>query len=310
MSEKSLKKTLHLVNNPDSIEKWSLNEGLDGKIEEHGYIPWDLSLSFLAKNLHYGFVSERELDAEVDEDEEDFYNIVTEVIRAELEFNERSSLFLPFTFFGTDRDIKDFSLAIYKRQEIDKDLDEACYLWGVPEYEYEIDFRQEHQDDCLGIDLYMEGKKFDELKSLLVSKSLASLSISIKRVKGIYAPWTPSITPDALKVLTTDIKIQTDDEKFKEELGDVLAPISKVSKWSVAWHTKQDLIFSESDDEEEDWFDAIGKDDEEEKVETKEEYLINKTNRQLQQITKMLPQAKKFAYAVLILLALIAFALL
>jgi len=312
----SLVKTLHLVKTPDSVEKWTLNEGKDGEIEEHGYVPWSFSLRFEAKNLVYVFTSERELDEEIDEGEEDTFNTDEERISAQLEFDKRDSLYLPISFFGagdkTERDIEDFSLNIYKRQSKDKDLGEACYIWGVPEYETEIDFRQHHQDDCLGIELYMEEEKFNELKSLVISKSLASLDLRLKRVRGIYAPWTPSITPDELKILTTHIDIQTDDEKFKEELGDILHPIREVKKWDISWSTKQDLTFpkSQNDDEEEDWFDAIGKDDEEEKVETKEEYLLKKTNRQLQQITKILPEAKKFAYGVLILLALIAFALL
>ena len=316
MLEDSLVKTLHLVKTPDSVGEWSLNEGKDGEIEEHGYVPWSFSLNFEAKNLVYLFASERELDEEIDEGEEDTFNTDEERISAQLEFDKRDSLYLPISFFGaedkTARDIKDFSLSIYKRQSKDKDLGEACYIWGVPEYETEIDFRQHHQDDCLGIELYMEEEKFNELKSLVISKSLASLDLRLKRVRGIYAPWTPSITPDELKILTTHIDIQTDDEKFKEELGDILHPIREVKKWDISWSTKQDLTFpkSQNDDEEEDWFDAIGKDDEEEKVETKEEYLLNKTNRQLQQITKILPEAKKFAYGVLILLALIAFALL
>ena len=41
-----------------------------------------------------------------------------------------------------------------------------------------------------------------------------------------------------------------------------------------------------------------------------QQHELNENNSQLQQITKILPEAKKFAYGVLILLALIAFALL
>ena len=175
----SLVKTLHLVKTPDSVGEWSLNEGKDGEIEEHGYVPWSFSLNFEAKNLIYLFTSERELDEEIDEDEEDTFNTDEERISAQLEFDKRDSLYLPISFFGaedkTERDIKDFSLNIYKRQSKDKDLGEACYIWGVPEYETEIDFRQHHQDDCLGIELYMEEENFNELKSLVISKSLVSL---------------------------------------------------------------------------------------------------------------------------------------
>ena len=53
MLEDSLVKTLHLGITLDSVGEWSLNEGLDGKIEEHGYVPRDLPLSFLVKHLPF-----------------------------------------------------------------------------------------------------------------------------------------------------------------------------------------------------------------------------------------------------------------
>jgi hypothetical protein len=311
MTEESLAKTVHLVKTPDSVEKWSLNEGSEGKINEHGYVPWSFSLGFQAKNLFYVSSSERELDVEIEDGEEDIYNVDSEIIRADLEFDDRGSLYLPISFFGTNREITDISLAVYKRENKDKDLGEACYLWGVPEYQYELDFQEHEQGDAIGIDLYIEEKRFNELKSLVVTKSIALLYVSIERVRGIYAPWTPSIRPDEIKILTDQIKIQSDDKKYQEELGDILSPIHKVNKWSIAWRTNQELVFPKLNvDEEESWFDAIDKDDEEEKIESKEEYLLGKTNHQLQQITMMLSQTKRFVYGVLILLTLIFFALL
>ncbi|MEO8629681.1 MAG: hypothetical protein ABI612_16515 [Betaproteobacteria bacterium] len=104
--------------------------------------------------------------------------------------------------FGTDRELKDFSLTIH-RVENDR-ATEQCRVWGYVSYTAEVDFSYETHDDTLGVDISLTPQKFDDLRELIRHDGVDDLEVLLSAVSGFYAEWSSSISTDDVKVLTPD----------------------------------------------------------------------------------------------------------
>lgn len=307
--DRNLDKTLQITKETEfkSLYSWSIQEvDAEGNVGKDKYIPFRWSLFFDALNISYLAQLKRE-DADVEDDIDDirYLNIDDGKIHADLSLNARGESFAPdIRFFGSDRNINNFSLTIFPVSSHKKE-EEACYLWGFPETEHEWDFQREVSPDAIYVEMYVNLERFIELKELVIAKSLSGLNISISRAEGLYSEWSPSIRPTDIKVLTTDNKdIQIKDDELKNL---ETSPVGKVPEWTLNVNTNQEFVFPKIVDEDvPDLFD-----DEAEELDTltKEEYFQKVTNAELNKITTTLAQAKTFAYIVIGLLVVIALSL-
>lgn len=225
-----------VINNHSKFESrydWSINEVKDygNKISptptpsRSDYVPYDWHLRFLTKNLTYSstFKVNKRVDGVLDE------NTGT----LESTDNERESIFgdmIPdnrggsanYSIFGTNRTLDSFDLVIYGVDE----GQEACECWGSPSYTTNVDWRDETTDDCFQVIVSVSYEKFAELKSSIVNKSLSSLHVCLRGVKGFYSPLTPNADVSDIKILPTQIPVEIPDD-FELEVPKV-GPVDEI----------------------------------------------------------------------------------
>jgi hypothetical protein len=213
----------------ESLYSWSLQEfSKDGTKIGGDQIPWIWTLYFTASEFQYGrsikierqqgeeeaaqtFEALTEVIAEELEEEETqqaSYNVSadTEWIRAKLQSGTvgrrgRIDREATFSMFGTSREIKDFGLRILKLD--DDKAHERCSVWGCVRYTSEVDFRYQTQQDCMEVHLWLSPKRFSELREMLVTDGATLVQVSMYGVSGFYSDWSPSISTDSVKVLTS-----------------------------------------------------------------------------------------------------------
>lgn len=213
------------------------------------WIPFSHSIKFETKTIRYvpsfGYESEF-LDLEdAEENEKEKTKKKTREERFDVQFKDEESLVGDLiltpddnpsnvSFFGANRTITNFSLRIIVGK---KDL---CRMWGHPQTTVEnAYFQDEEIPDMLGLDIVVKEKKFRELANLVLQKSLSSLSIRVGLADGVYAPWSPSWTADALKFLTPH-------QELKDPKGQAphFRSLGVVREMSISPVVSQDLSVS------------------------------------------------------------------
>jgi len=192
-----------------SLYSWSLQEiSKDGKKIGSDQIPWDWTLYFTASELRYRKAIKLELSDKTDgkaelykpaEESESIAATMHPGICRDGEWLDRETT---FSMFGTDRRIRDFSLAIYRLD--DTDSNERCHVWGCVSYTAEVDFRDETSDDTIAISIWLSPEKFDDFREMARNQSAEMVEIRLKGVSGFYSEWSPSISTDRVKVLAAD----------------------------------------------------------------------------------------------------------
>jgi hypothetical protein len=190
-----------------NLYSWSLRE-LSETGEQLGsdQVPWHWSLYFSAGELRYN----KELSLERQGDPEDILPSQegvssSESISAVLHsgvtnadgYFEQETV---FSMFGTERQIKEFSLIIRPLEE--GGSEQTCRIWGCVSYTSEIDFRTETEDDILQISVEVSLGRFKELRDLVNHVRPNILFIRLGRVSGFYSEWSPSVSTNRIKVLT------------------------------------------------------------------------------------------------------------
>ena len=264
----------------ESLYSWSIDEvNKDGKVVNENLIPWDWSISFKVSFVSY--VSEQEIhDAE---------KIDTEALSAELKQLDDDEPLLEI--FGTSKPIEEFSLVIYKASQKD-DNSESLRASASGEYEFEIDFRTQTSPSYLQFELFLVDEKFDELKELVKKNRASSIQLRISHCKGLYSYWSPSISTHQIKILTYSHKIELPEGR--EDLW----RLGDVERYTFSYISRQDLVTIPETNEEEE----IDEHFEDEPVTTREQYIQEKTNSELQSINSSLNKAKYFAVAIVLLL--------
>ena len=217
----------------EGIEKW---------------IPFHYSLFFEAKSIKYvpafGFerdASDIESEAESvkkpknkkpDSKRFDVKFVDSEHISGSLQLDPDGRL-SRISMFGTERKLNDFSLWI----TIGKS--ERCRFWGYPQYSYEdADFRDSTEPDQIGFEITIKEEKFRALANLIVTKSLSSLHLHISGAEGLYSPWSPSIIPQAIKILTDNHELIDQNKALH------FRSIGIVHEMNLIPRVSQDLAFS------------------------------------------------------------------
>ena len=82
----------------------------------------------------------------------------------------------------------------------------------------------------------MKSKKFNELVKLIENRSIDSVRLSISKIDGVYAQWTPTITTQYAKILTLDNIV--DDVDLNEFEG---TTVGKVGEFDISFITHSKL---------------------------------------------------------------------
>ena len=181
--------------------KWSIDEvDKDGKVVNEDLIPWQWGVDFQAKNIIY--LAQSEYDSRyVDADDIDARSNYESLSGAIDIVGDKNSWHYPnLEMFGTSRTIEDFSLVIYRSGETKADYEFLAANAGLA-FETELDFKTESFQDFLQFTLFLNDKKFDELKKLVIENRLTNISLRVLTCKGFYAHWSPSTHTSLIKLL-------------------------------------------------------------------------------------------------------------
>lgn len=198
-----------------ALYSWSLQEvSQNGEQIGLDQVPWNWSLSFSASELRY----HKEVNIERESAPKDIIRTSgevssTELIRAVLHSGRPAAdgIFEPeatYSMFGTNRQIKNFSLVIWPLKG--GDSKDSCAVWGCISYTTENDFRAETEDDILQIHVRVSSERFNELRELVNHVHPDSFVIRLGKVAGVYSAWSPSVSTNRIKVLTAEAEHKVD----------------------------------------------------------------------------------------------------
>ncbi len=106
-----------------------------------------------------------------------------------------------YRMFSTDRLIRDFRLDIVPITSDDES--ENCTAWGSASYTSEIDFRHETTSDLINFYLFVRQERFDRYVWNIAQGLADDMILSVGHVDGFYSEWSPSISTNEVKVLTS-----------------------------------------------------------------------------------------------------------
>jgi len=219
-----------------SLYSWCLNEFDDNdKVVGRDFIPFKWLFWFTGTSLQVTTKLEVERDLETDKSKSSTTKTIRGKFYSGICFDGKNLVDeVVFSIFGTTRTIKEFSVSI---SEVTSDEDEVCWFTAIPSYELEdAEFQNEIKNDYAGFNIYINSEKFNELVKLVESRSLNSVSFSVKGVDGLYAQWTPTITTSTAKILTSDNVIEGIDATKVE-----CPTSSKVDEFSINFCSQTSL---------------------------------------------------------------------
>jgi hypothetical protein len=194
--------------NPDSefknLYKWSLSEVGDGRSREN-QIPWNWSFYFTVNALCVSRSISIEINGEAEKKVGNSKQISGVMYSGSCRDGETFDDDVIFAMFGTDRLIKSFALSIH---EADTEEQEICSIWGCPSYEYEIDFRYTTTDDDVTVNVGLKRELFNDLVRLIEAKQIESAVVRLSGVSGFYSDWSPAISTNHVKILTSSHEIE------------------------------------------------------------------------------------------------------
>ena len=226
-----------------SLYSWCLNEydEENNKIDRD-WIPFFWSLYFTANSLKVI----REVTNDIDENQ----NKKTQKIRKETRISGSLLSGSPtdgknfedrvmYSMLGTNRTIKQFHICIYRNSE-DEGI-ELCGSWGYLSCETEDkNFIKYTEPDIVGFEIFLSKKKFDDLANLIESKKVDDVILRVDNVAGFYSNWSPTISPNYIKILTNDHKVKTKDKSKVQfpTLGLVDAPnLGLIGEFNLLFQT-------------------------------------------------------------------------
>jgi hypothetical protein len=238
-----LDKKITFNGNPEhsSLNRWCLNEiDTSGAKIGRDLIPFHWSLFFIGSSLK--LVSEVETDKQYNDKHERIptttfknSNAIVGVFHSCLLRNGRFIKNIvdqvSFSMMGTDREIKEFLVCISESTN----GNEECQIYGIPSYDSEVDFRNETNPDWLQLDITLLPDKFAKIAEAVRAKKVDSANLRIGGVSGFYSSWSPSITPDFIKVLTNSHEIEGSDDSFKIPL------VGEVDSFKLTFNTLNNL---------------------------------------------------------------------
>lgn len=188
-----------------NLYQWCLQEHDDeGNEVGRNQIPWEWTLYFTATELI--FEDRITIDSSVlqGEDKPTKPARMQKSIRAKLrpghpqegEFDK-----VRYSMLGTQRLIRVFELNILKLP--DTQLQERCEVLSSVSHSFELDFRDETTDDNVVFVLFVRPDTFARYSQAIIAGEVDEAILSVSSVEGFYADWSPSISTNSIKVLTS-----------------------------------------------------------------------------------------------------------
>jgi hypothetical protein len=188
-----------------SLYSWSLQEvDAEGNKIDRDQIPWEWTLYFTATELALSDTLKIEPDYGSDDDSKIAVR-ERQNIRAKLTpgdpWERGRSRHPAYSMFGTDRIISSFELFIERLEG--EEEEERCTAWGSVSYTFDLDFRDETTDDEINFHLYVRPETFARYAAKISAGEVNEAVLQISHVDGFYSDWSPSISTDDIKVLTS-----------------------------------------------------------------------------------------------------------
>lgn len=247
--EYQLEREIRLKKSKDKVlYSWYLQEcGSDGTPNGAELIPWEWTLYFTVSELRYY----KSIDIEKSNSPED----VIEENKTVKESDFIMAIMHPgtcddgnwlkndtvFSMYGTDREIKKFTLRISKLD--DEDAVEFCKVWGCIRHTIEDVDGDETIDDTIQVNMYISSQRFNNIADIIKTQVPDIVQVSLGKVSGFYSEWSPSIHTDSVKILTSyHPKIE-----FNEDSGIIPPRLCEVGEFNITivlrhkLNPKQDL---------------------------------------------------------------------
>jgi hypothetical protein len=205
-----------------------------------------------------------------------------------------------YSMFGTDREVKNFSLRIYKSE----DDSDSSYLGASLSYEYELDFYNDLSPDWVQIQLYLNEEKFNNLVKMAEAKAIDSVLLTLGQVRGFYSQWSPESHSREIKILTRDVEVDglKEDSKLTKVgvVGSCELSLITESTLNIKNNFKHESVAHMFEDD-------LGQDETSEGKSTFDlaEQRDSEISKQIQQLNKNFSSIKTLAWAVVVLLVLI-----
>lgn len=189
-----------------SLYDWSLHEvDAEGKKVARDQIPWRWDLSFTLSKLLLSDTLTIEPASRIDDTGAPTV-AKKQSIRATLLPKDpwQRGLYSETTYsmFGTDRPITDIRLTIVSLD--DDEQEEHCTAWGGVSYTAEFDIVEDTIPDCLLFYLYVRPQTFAGYVAMIRAGQIDQAVLRVGRVSGFYSDWSPSISTNKIKVLTSN----------------------------------------------------------------------------------------------------------
>ena len=260
MTRYELNRTIKLNNESEysSLYSWSLEEyDSEGKKVTEAFIPMQIGSIYLdVENLTYHDNFEgsgyEPKSSEV---------IESEHISGKLKTQEdsRTPVYTGnrFSMFGTDREIKEFGIEIYKVDNSDR-TEENFHVSGYIGWKEDgdLDVPAHDAEDALYIIVVLKEEKFNKIVQH-IKDGINAKYVRIGNAEGFYNRWTPSIHLEDIKILT-DAKDYGDDESYIQQVEiaeecDITPPrLGKLKKFNIGFWIGSSISFdnnNENDDE-------------------------------------------------------------
>jgi hypothetical protein len=290
-----------------SLYPWSLIEAEEETQKSpKKWIPFSWSVRFIASKL--AIVRRISINRSYDVDDQKAKTLAdSSMIIASLHSgfcNDGMNLedYVDYRMFGTDRRIESFTLKIY----VATDGVEKCTAWATPSYDYEVDFRSNVETDIVEFNLYISKERWESVERLVKSKEVDSLNVSFGNVSGFYSDWSPSISTNSIKILTSFHSVEGD-----EKIIETLSKIGDVGEFGLIAYTDKNLnvklnqsskpIYSLFEDELESSSKDHEAEDEPQKPDLTNEIIIS----QISNLNILLGSLKNILWGILILLIFI-----
>ena len=224
--------------------RWSLYETNNAgeRVSDVKWEVWDWSFHFQAVDLAVSF--ECRMDRLGSSSVADERNI-----QGKLQLKERTR----FEMFGTDRRLTNFSFILHPAVATDDESEvpeEKCWVTGGVSFADDEDWPRHSMGDFIEFLVYVSPERFDRIERAVIARQVERLLLSVSHVPGLYAPWSPSIDTDVVKVLTRADVHQVAKPEGCEIEPPILGP---ATEWSIGFVLNRTLI--EEEDEDDDWLD-------------------------------------------------------
>ncbi|WFU69429.1 hypothetical protein [Bradyrhizobium sp. CB2312] len=220
----------------NNLYDWSIKE-FDSRGRQIGpdQVPWGYSLYFevieLIPSCNVRITSE---DKEAETSKAEVSEHIFGKLRPSVEARQAGF----YSMFGTQRQITDFGLFIYKSAD---DVD-RCRLWGSIGYTSEWDFERQTQEDSIQAYVHLSADKFEHVMRFVKFPRPTGAQLRLSGVSGFYSEWSPSIRTDRIKVLAN-----VGDQRMEDPQGLSFDPpaLGHVREFDLSFQQQYPLMIKE-----------------------------------------------------------------